>query len=147
MELRHKCRLLEDSQQPQHGSGKWTGVGATGSPASITNGGSTTDYGSLSPDDYRSLDVLRDEVNACTIILLSNHGCCCWPGSTFRGKSNNLFFWPLIRESTSGTLLRLTIRQLDSLWMHTDRRKKLLIQNIFVTSPDTGRIYVYLFYL
>lgn len=61
-ELRHKCRLLEDSQQPQHVSGKWNGVGGAGSPASITNGGSTTDYGSLTPDDYRSLDVLRDEV-------------------------------------------------------------------------------------
>lgn len=58
-ELRHKCRLLEDSQ---NASGKWNGVGAGGSPASITNGGSTTDYGSLTPDDYRSLDVLRDEV-------------------------------------------------------------------------------------
>lgn len=63
-ELRHKCRLLEDAQQLQHGSGKWTGIGGVGSPASMTNGGSTTDYGSLTPDDYRSLDVLRDEVNA-----------------------------------------------------------------------------------
>ncbi|CAI6353386.1 unnamed protein product [Macrosiphum euphorbiae] len=62
-ELRHKCRLLEDAQQPQHGSGKWTGIGGVGSPASITNGGSTTDYGSLTPDDYRSLDVLRDEID------------------------------------------------------------------------------------
>jgi len=60
-ELRHKCRLLEDSHQPQYVNGKWNGVG-TGSPTSITNGGSTTDYGSLTPDDYRSLDVLRDEV-------------------------------------------------------------------------------------
>lgn len=59
-DLRHKCRQLEDTQQPQHGSNKWSGVG--GSPSSITNGGSTTDYGSLTPDDYRSLDVLRDEV-------------------------------------------------------------------------------------
>ncbi|XP_026820166.1 bicaudal D-related protein homolog [Rhopalosiphum maidis] len=62
-ELRHKCRLLEDAQQPQHGSGKWTGIGGVGSPTSITNGGSTTDYGSLTPDDYRSLDVLRDEID------------------------------------------------------------------------------------
>ncbi|XP_050061880.1 bicaudal D-related protein homolog [Aphis gossypii] len=62
-ELRHKCRLLEDAQQPQHGSGKWTGIGGVGSPASMTNGGSTTDYGSLTPDDYRSLDVLRDEID------------------------------------------------------------------------------------
>lgn len=60
-ELQNKCRLLEDSQQSQHASGKWNNV--AGSPSSITNGGSTTDYGSLTPDDYRSLDVLRDEVN------------------------------------------------------------------------------------
>ncbi|XP_025196032.1 bicaudal D-related protein homolog [Melanaphis sacchari] len=62
-ELRHKCRLLEDAQQLQHGSGKWTGIGGVGSPTSMTNGGSTTDYGSLTPDDYRSLDVLRDEID------------------------------------------------------------------------------------
>ncbi|VVC26783.1 Hypothetical protein CINCED_3A016601 [Cinara cedri] len=65
-ELRHKCRLLEDTQQPQHGSGKWNSIGGVGSPGtgtSMNNGGPTTDYGSLTPDDYRSLDVLRDEID------------------------------------------------------------------------------------
>lgn len=69
-ELRNKCRLLEDSQQL--GSGKWNGTGLTATAGgAAANGGPVTEFGSLSPDDYRSLDVLRDEVRPkCILIAL-----------------------------------------------------------------------------